>query len=290
MAAVTPMESLRMGKRATPAQAAAEPTPAGRSGILMLRRLYPAIAIALVLAVWELAVGFFSIPQLILPAPSAVVEDIVRMRDMYLAFSVPTLIVVLLGFAVAAVAGILLAVAVSFSDFMRRTMYPLLISSQMVPKIAIAPVLIIWFGTELEAKVLITLLIAFFPIMVATMVGLAAVDPDMVRLFRSMGAGPVRTFTKLRLPAALPNIFAGLKLGMTMALTGAIVAEFVASNKGLGYYLLYANGQLNTTGVFGALFILTAMGVILYYAVEGIERLFVLNALSKDADPAQATL
>lgn len=252
------------------------------------RRLYPVVAIAAVLALWELAVPFFGITPLILPAPSAIFDNIVTHRDMYLAFSVPTLVEVLAGFAVAAVAGVALAVAVSFSGFMRRTLYPLLISSQMVPKIAIAPVLIIWFGTELEAKILITMLIAFFPIMVATMVGLAAVDADMVRLFRSMGAGPIRTFAKLRLPAALPNIFAGLKLGMTMALTGAIVAEFVASNRGLGYYLLYANGQLNTTGVFGALFILTAMGVVLYYAVEAVERLFILNALSKDADPGQA--
>jgi len=256
----------------------------------LVRRLYPVLAIALFLVIWEMAVHAFSITPLILPAPSAVFDDIVANRDMYMTFSVPTLIEVLAGFAVAAVAGVALAVAVSFSGFMRRTLYPLLISSQMVPKIAIAPVLIIWFGTELEAKVLITMLIAFFPIMVATMVGLAAVDADMVRLFRSMGAGPLRTFAKLRLPAALPNIFAGLKLGMTMALTGAIVAEFVASNRGLGYYLLYANGQLNTTGVFAALFILTAMGVILYYAVEAVERLFILNSLSKDTDPGQATI
>ncbi|WP_048649500.1 ABC transporter permease [Nitratireductor soli] len=275
--------------------AAADPQPTAGAAqqdraAQLARRLYPVLAIALFLIVWELAVAAFSITQLILPAPSAVFGDIVANRDMYMSFSVPTLVEVLAGFAVAAVAGIALAVAVSFSGFMRRTLYPLLISSQMVPKIAIAPVLIIWFGTELEAKVLITMLIAFFPIMVATMVGLAAVDADMVRLFRSMGAGPFRTFTKLRLPAALPNIFAGLKLGMTMALTGAIVAEFVASNRGLGYYLLYANGQLNTTGVFAALFILTAMGVVLYYAVEAVERMFILNSLSKDTDPGQATI
>lgn len=275
---------------ALPRQPAEQPQVRQERGAQLLRRLYPVLAIALFLLVWELVVAAFSITPLILPAPSAVFGDIVAKRDMYMAFSVPTLVEVLAGFAVAAVAGIALAVAVSFSGFMRRTLYPLLISSQMVPKIAIAPVLIIWFGTELEAKVLITMLIAFFPIMVATMVGLAAVDPDMVRLFRSMGSGPFRTFTKLRLPAALPNIFAGLKLGMTMALTGAIVAEFVASNRGLGYYLLYANGQLNTTGVFSALFILTAMGVILYYAVEAVERLFILNSLSKDTDPGTATI
>ena len=269
-------------------------TATGSTGLAVLagvgRRLYPLLAIFIVFAIWEFAVHTFKIPALILPAPTAIFVDLWQQREMYFIFTVPTFVEVVLGFVVAAIAGILLAIAVSFSGFMRRTLYPLLISSQMVPKIAIAPLLIIWFGTGLEAKTLIALLIAFFPIMVATMVGLAAVDPDMVRLFRSMGAGPVRTFIKLRLPAALPNVFAGLKLGMTMALVGAIVAEFVASNKGLGYYLIYANGMLDTTGVFAALFLLTVMGVALYYMVEFAERLFVLDALSRGADPGQATM
>lgn len=250
------------------------------------RRLYPALAMVLIFVVWELAVRLLDIPELILPAPTLIFVELWQNRDMYLTFTVPTLIEVILGFVVAAITGIALAVAVSFNGFMRRTVYPLLISSQMVPKIAIAPLLIIWFGTGLEAKTLIALLIAFFPIMVATMVGLAAVDPDMVRLFRSMGASAVNTFFKLRLPAALPNVFAGLKLGMTMALVGAIVAEFVASNKGLGYYLIYANGMLDTTGVFAALFLLTVMGVVLYYIVEMTERFFVLDALSQETGQA----
>lgn len=262
-----------------------------RLGIVALgRRTYPVLAIALVLVVWEIAVPAFEIPALILPAPSAIFSELWNERAMFLSFSIPTFIEVVIGFAVAAVAGIALAIAVSFSSFMRLAVYPLLISSQMVPKIAIAPLLIIWFGTGLQAKTLIALLIAFFPIMVSTMVGLAAIDPDMVRLFRSMGAGPVRTFTKLRLPAALPNIFAGLKLGMTMALVGAIVAEFVASNRGLGYYLIYANGMLDTTGVFAALFLLTAMGVALYYLVEFSERLFVIQALSRGGGEGQPTM
>jgi NitT/TauT family transport system permease protein len=110
----------------------------------------------------------------------------------------------------------------------------------------------------------------------------------MVTMFRSMGAGPYRTFIKLRLPAALPNIFAGLKIGMSLAVVGAVVAEFVAAERGLGYYLLYANGQLDTPGVFGALLVLTVIGVVLYYLVEGVERIFVPRALSREADPTQA--
>jgi NitT/TauT family transport system permease protein len=261
-----------------------------RPGLGVLRHSYPLIAVLITLAVWEALVRLFKVPVLILPAPSVVFDHIWTKRDLYIAFSQPTLVEILAGFAVAAVAGILLGIMVSFSDLAKRTAYPLLVSSQMVPKVAIAPVFIIWFGTGLEAKVLISFLIAFFPIMVSTMVGLEAIDADMVRLFRSMGAGAYRTFMKLRLPAALPNIFAGLKIGMSLAVVGAVVAEFVAADRGLGYYLLYANGQLDTPGVFGALLVLTVIGVLLYYMVEGVERLFVPSALSKEGDPAQATM
>ena len=204
--------------------------------------------------------------------------------------AIPTLVEILAGFALAGALGVLLGVFVSFIALAKRTVYPLLVSSQMVPKVAIAPVLIIWFGTGLQAKVLIAFLIAFFPITISTMVGLDAVDPDMVKLFRSMGAGPLRTFMKLRLPTALPNIFAGLKIGMSLAVVGAVVAEFVAADQGLGYYLLYANGQLDSAGVFGALTLLTIIGVLLFYAVELIERLFVPGALIKESDPTKASM
>jgi NitT/TauT family transport system permease protein len=255
-----------------------------------LRSTYPIIAVIITFVVWEVLVRFFKVPVLILPAPSVVFDHIWTKRELYIAFSQPTLVEILAGFAVAAVAGILLGILVSFSDLAKRTAYPLLVSSQMVPKVAIAPVFIIWFGTGLQAKVLISFLIAFFPIMVSTMVGLEAIEADMVRLFRSMGAGAYRTFIKLRLPAALPNIFAGLKIGMSLAVVGAVVAEFVAADRGLGYYLLYANGQLDTPGVFGALLVLTVIGVLLYYMVEAVERLFVPSALSKEGDPAEATM
>ncbi len=267
------------------------PTPTERAaGPGLLRHTYPIVAVLITLAVWEASVRLFKVPELVLPAPSVVFRHIWDKRELYIAFSQPTLIEILAGFAVAAVAGIGLGILVSFSDLAKRTAYPLLVSSQMVPKVAIAPVFIIWFGTGLQAKVLISFLIAFFPIMVSTMVGLEAIEADMVRLFRSMGAGAYRTFIKLRLPAALPNIFAGLKIGMSLAVVGAVVAEFVAADRGLGYYLLYANGQLDTPGVFGALLVLTVIGVVLYYMVEAVERMFVPSALSKDADPARATM
>jgi NitT/TauT family transport system permease protein len=254
------------------------------------RRAAPFIAIAAILALWQWGVQYFSVPTLILPAPNDILRNIIDKRNLYFAFSIPTLVEILAGFALAGALGVLLGVFVSFIALAKRTVYPLLVSSQMVPKVAIAPVLIIWFGTGLQAKVLIAFLIAFFPITISTMVGLDAVDPDMVKQFRSMGAGPLRTFVKLRLPTALPNIFAGLKIGMSLAVVGAVVAEFVAADQGLGYYLLYANGQLDSAGVFGALTLLTIIGVLLFYAVELIERLFVPGALIKESDPTKASM
>lgn len=251
---------------------------------------YPLIAIGIALLIWQWAVRTFQIPELILPAPSAIFADLWTKRVLFIEFTRPTLSEVLVGFGVAAVFGILLGMLVSFSVLAHKTVYPLLVSSQMVPKVAVAPVFIIWFGTGLEAKVLIAFLIAFFPIMVSTMVGLEAIEPDMIRLFRSMGAGRIRTFLKLRFPAALPNIFAGLKIGMTMAVVGAVVAEFVAADKGLGYYLIYANGQLDSAGVFASLFLLTLIGVVLYYLIEGVQRIVMPTSLIKGADPNQATL
>lgn len=279
---------------APPSRAPARaPTPARtrpRRAVSPFKRFYSVIATIVVLLIWQGGVRLFAVPALILPAPSTILATLWVRRSLYLAFSIPTTIEILVGFFIAAIAGIFLGMLVSFSSFARSTFYPMLISSQLVPKVAIAPVFIIWFGTGLQAKAFIVFLIAFFPIMISTMVGLEVVEADMVKLFHSMGASSTTTFLKLRLPAALPNIFAGMKIGMSLAVVGAIVAEFVAADRGLGYYLLYANGQLNSPGVFGALVLLTVIGVVLYYIVEWSQRLFIPTALIKSADPTQASM
>lgn len=267
--------------------AAADDTP---KSARLSKILYPLAAITAAFVLWQVGVRAFNVPRLVLPAPTDIFAELVAKWPIYLAFTQPTLSVILIGFAVATVAGILLGMLVSFSPIANRTLYPLMVSSQMVPKVAVAPVFIIWFGSGLNAKVLISFLIAFFPIMISTMVGLESIDQDMVKLFRSMGAGRIRTFFKLRLPAALPNIFAGLKIGMSMAVVGAVVGEFVAADRGLGYYLIYANGQLDTVGVFGSLMLLTLVGVTLYYLVEWSQRLFIPTALIRGGDPAQSTM
>ena len=276
--------------RASEAPVRVEGRRAGEWLAAVARRASPLIVLLVICLVWQACVQVFSIPQLVLPAPTDIIANLIKRHALYASFAVPTLIEILAGFAVAAITGIVLGVVVSFSPVARRSIYPILVSSQMVPKVAIAPVLIIWFGSGLMSKVLIAFLIAFFPITISTMVGLDSIDPEMIRMFRAMGAGARRTFMMLRLPAALPNIFAGLKIGMSLAVVGAVVAEFVAAERGLGYYLLYANGQLDSPGVFAALLLLTFIGVVLYYLVELAEYWLVPGVLHKQIDPAAGSM
>jgi NitT/TauT family transport system permease protein len=142
----------------------------------------------------------------------------------------------------------------------------------MIPKVALAPLFLVWFGLGLASKVGMAFLLAFFSIVVSTALGMRAVDDDMVTLFRSMGSSRVSTFLRLRLPSALPSMFAGFKLAMTQALVGAIVGEFIAANSGLGYYILFNNGQLNIDAVFAGLIVAAAMGVVLFFTLEVLER------------------
>lgn len=255
-----------------------------------LRHLYPLIALLVVLGLWEGIVRLFSINHVILPPPSEIFQSIGHDHALLFRYSQTTVVEILVGFGLAVGIGTPLGALIVFSPPAKRAIYPLLVASQMVPKVAIAPVLVVWFGTGLSSKFLVAFLIAFFPIMIATAVGLESIDDDMVRLFRSMGAGTLKTFTKLRLPAALPNIFGGLKVAMSLAVVGAIVGEFVAANSGLGYFLLFSNGQVDTPGVFAALFVLTAIGVILYFLIERLEHFLVSPSRTPQSEKMSATM
>lgn len=243
-----------------------------KGGTSFLRRaLLSGAAIALVLVVWEVVARATGVSPLLLPSFTDVMGTLVDSWDVLLPFAGLTLSEALLGFGLSVAIGMPLGVLIVFSRLARDTVYPLLVAAQMVPKIALAPILVVWFGLGLTSKVAIAFLIAFFPIVVSTALGMEAVDRDMVRLFRSMRAGPVRTFVKLRLPVAAPSIFAGFRLAMTHAVTGAIVGEFITANAGLGYYVLFQNGQLNTSAVFAGVILVAIMGVVLYFALEVLE-------------------
>ncbi len=244
-------------------------------GIGIPRKLEGPLTFVLVLLVWEAGVALLRVPQYVLPAPSAVVETMVARRETLLLSTLITGQEILAGYLLAVVISIPLALAIAYSRFFERTLYPILVFSQNIPKIALAPLFVIWLGFGFSSKLLLTFLLCFFPIVVDGIVGFKSVDPDVMDLARSTGANGWRLFTKIRLPQALPNIFAGLKVSSALAPVGAIVAEFVASDRGLGYLLLQANGDLNTRLAFADIAILSTVGVLLYFVVEAIERLVI---------------
>jgi NitT/TauT family transport system permease protein len=180
-----------------------------------------------------------------------------------------------LGFVMAVAVGLPLGALVVYARPVEITVYPLLVAFQTVPKAAIAPILIVWLGTGIMSKILIAFAISFFPIVVDTIIGLRSSQSETIHLARAMGATPIQVFRYVRFPNALPAIFGGLKVASTLAVIGAIVGEFVSSDTGLGYLLLVANGELNTRLVFACVFVLTLLGLIFFFAIEAMEKVFV---------------
>jgi NitT/TauT family transport system permease protein len=250
-----------------------------------LRRRAGVLVVFLVLFLtWELAVRLFGIKEYLLPPPTRVWTEFAKRFDPVMASAWVTTQEILAGFALAVVVSIPLAAAISYSRFMENAVYPAIVFLQIVPKIAIAPLFIIWFGFGFTPKVLLVFLLSFFPIVVAAIAGFKSVDPDIMDFARTTGAGGWRLFAKIRLPQALPHIFTGLKVGAALSATAAVVAEFVASDKGLGYLLLQYNGQLETPMVFAIIVLLSLIGLAVYYAVEVVERLTIPWHVSQQRD------
>jgi len=235
-------------------------------------RAVPWLTVLAILAVWEAAARGLDLPQWLLPSPSSVVGEILSRPGTFAFHALVTSGEVLLGFLLSVIVGIPLAIGIAGSRLFERAVYPLLVASQAVPKVAIAPLLIVWFGFGTTPKVIVAFLIAFFPIVIDTVVGLRSVEPEMLHLARSMGASQWQTFVKIRLPKALPSIFAGLKVAITLAVVGAIVGEFVASDRGLGHLLMIASGEMNSRLLFAAILVLTVVGIGFFMAIEWLER------------------
>ena len=180
---------------------------------------------------------------------------------------------VLLGYTMSIVIGIPMGLMIFYSRFLERIIYPLLVASQTIPKIALAPLLIIWLGWGIWPKIVVSFLIAFFPIVVDTVVGLKQTEPEMIYLVRSMGANRSQIFFQISLPNALPNIFGALKVASTLAVVGAVVGEFVASNSGLGYLLVVSQGYMDTASMFAGIVFLSLLGIIFFFIIEIIERI-----------------
>ncbi len=235
--------------------------------------VYPTLLVIAILLLWEALARAFDIPRFLLPPPSLVTLSLINHAGLLLANCGITTLEIALGFGLSVVVGVPLALAIFLWPPFSRAIFPLLVSSQAMPKVAIAPLLLVWFGFGLLPKVLVAFLIAFFPVVINTAVGLGSIEPEKIYLARSMGLGGTATFFKIRLPNALPAIFGGLKISVTLAVVGAVVGEFVGGDAGLGYLLMVANGNMDTALLFADLTLLTALGVAFFMLVELAERL-----------------
>jgi NitT/TauT family transport system permease protein len=224
-------------------------------------------------AFWQFAVTSFDIPQIILPAPSAIAQEFVVYGHRLLPNTLYTMWEIVLGFVIAILIGVPLATLIVYSRPLERATYPLIVSSQTIPMVAIAPLLLTWFGYGIAPKIVIVVLQAFFPITINTVMGLKSVSEEMIHLARSMGASPWQLFWKFRLPAALPSIFAGLKLATAASVVGAIVAEFVGADRGLGYVIVASGASFNVTRQFAAIICIVAIGILFFALLEWAERL-----------------
>ena len=235
----------------------------------------PAMGFLSLLGLWEGGSVLLGIPQWLLPQPSRIAVALVRWGPLLLFHSGITALETFLGFLLAIAVGVPLAVFIVYSPLLRNTLYPLLIVTQSMPKVAIAPIFLIWVGYGLQSKVLMALLIAFFPIVIDTVTGFRSVDPDLVNLTRSLDASQWQIFREIRFPSALPHLFSGFKVAVTLALIGAVVGEFVGADQGLGNVILVATGQVKTDVVFAAIVLLSVMGLFLFGLVALAEYLLV---------------
>lgn len=236
------------------------------------KRALPLLGIFLFLAFWQISVMILDLPSYLLPTPTEILMTGIDRFDLILEHSWVTAYEMLLGYFLAIVVAVPLAIAITASPTFDKFITPILLFFQTVPKIAIAPLFLVWFGVGPLPKVLVAFLISFFPIIIDTAVGLRSVSSEMVDLARSMGASRTQIFTQFRLPTSLPYLFSGLKVAATLAVVGAVVGEFVGADKGLGYLLLVTNSNLQTALMFATIVALTAQGLILFYLIQVLEN------------------
>jgi len=245
--------------------------PRGVSGIVG-NYLLPATTLLGLLMVWEIAYRAFHIPKYIIPSPLGILAATWEWRWRLPGHAWVRLFEAIAGFAMSIAVGTPLAVLLVYSPVLRNALYPLLVISQSVPKMALAPVLLLVIGHGVESKVLVAFLGAFFPIVVDTATGLSATPPELLDLSRSYRANQFRTFMKVRFPWALPFFFSGLKVAITFSVTGAVIAEFVGSDKGLGYVILAATSYWKADLAFGSMLLLSLMGILLFTSISIVER------------------
>jgi NitT/TauT family transport system permease protein len=240
---------------------------------VQLRRiLSPWLTALVAFAIWEICCKGFNVPEVILPAPSKIIQSMIEFWPVIQVGALQTLFTTLLGFAMAILFGVLLGVLVGASPAVYRAINPLMIGFNSIPKVAIVPVLVMWFGIGTVPAVLCAFLTAFFPIAVNVATGIAHLEPELADVLRSLGATRSMILRKVALPRSLPFLFASLKVAITLAFVGSVVSEMVASNAGIGYLLLNASSSFRVSLVFAALFVVGFMGIMMYGISDYIEQ------------------
>jgi NitT/TauT family transport system permease protein len=263
-------------------ETAAAPDLATRFRVLMRTRpelVLAPVLLVIILGVWEFSIPYFQVPNYILPTPSDIamalwrgVDAGVLDRGGYWLHAGVTIAEVLLGFVIGSGVGLLIGTVISQIRVLEATLRVYIVAIQSLPKIALAPIVVLWFGFGLTSKVVIICLLTFFPLLVTSMAGFKAVDPERLELMRALGARPWQIFWKVRLPSALPYIFAGLDMAAVFAVVGAVVGEFVGAQRGLGTLILSMNAQMDTAGTFSVFIILALVGILLHKGLRLIER------------------
>lgn len=239
---------------------------------LLDRRVLSWLVTLATFLIWEGVVRLFDIQEFVLPAPSLVAETLVRQWEPILEHSLQTLMTTLVGLAMAIGFGVLLGLAVGASRTVYNGLYPLMVAFNSIPKVALVPILVIWFGIGTVPAILTAFLISFFPIVVNIATGLATVEPELNDLMRSLGASRLTILRKVGLPRTLPYFFAALKVAVTLAFVGSVISETVAANAGVGYMMMVAGSRFEVPLVFAGLVVVGAMGIVLYQGFEWLER------------------
>ncbi len=274
MAVITSVEASSSAPKAT------QPVRVRRRKLPSLASLWstvwrPLALVVALIAAWWAVTKFELVEPYILPSPADTWRTTVDNSTYLLENTWVTTYETVVGFIIAALIGEAVALVMIYSRGIERTMYPLILFAQVIPKIAIAPLFIVWLGFGTSPKILVAVLMAFFPIVISGMAGLRSVDPEILELTSTMGASNWKTFVKVRFPASLPQLMSGLKIAATLAVTGAVVGEFVGANEGLGYVILQANGNIDTAMLFAALIIMSMLGIILFAIIEIAEQFLI---------------
>jgi len=250
---------------------------------LLVGYMLPVITLLVILTIWETICWILSIPSWLLPKPSEIAFQIVRLWRYLLAQSYVTFYESIFGFIMAVLLAVPISIAIAYSKALQNTIYPILLVLQTVPKIAIAPIVVLWFGLGLESKIVVAFLVAFFVIIVDLTTGFLTVPPELIDIARLLNAKQSQIFLKIKLPYAMPFFFSGLKSAVTLAIVGAVIGEFVAASKGLGYVILASTPTLNTDIAFAAITMLAIMGLGLFALIHVLERILIPWAFRSSA-------